>query len=511
MTDPGTSRHAPSRRSVLAVAVPLIVFVALAVWTDFRKDLWTDESFSLATSGHRPLLDTIRRATRFELQPPLYFSLLNLWLRVDAHIQFGRILSLLCAAGSVLVIGMTGRRLRLHHPALLFWMAALTPGIVWAATEMRVYGLVLLLVSIANFLFVTLVLTDDPRPTRTAIAYGVTALACLLTSYYTGFVLLGHWIGALLARRRRATLTTALFGVAIAFAPFVPTVLAQTTSHPAILGETTATFRERVYQTLSTWLQSILSSTPELKRQHAHALAAAVLMAPVFLWLVARLRASPTRRPPDLSGTSLPAAAVLGALVLVPTGILAFLRLTNLTLVNPRHMVLAVPGLLLWLGVVIDELPWPRAAVVASAALGALLVYCLGAYEWSGWQVADWRAAARYVSAHAGPTVPIVIAPAYEAAPFEYYYPWPASVVPVPGPARLDTADNVNTTIRDSTQLATVFTRAVATNPFWLVESERPTVAGFGRSILERFLSARYRVLGDTEVYNVSMRRLVAR
>ncbi len=140
----------------------------------------------------------------------------------------------------------------------------------------------------------------------------------------------------------------------------------------------------------------------------------------------------------------------------------------------------------------------------------ALFVVCLVAYEIAGWQIADWRAAAQYVAAHASSSDPVLVAPAYEALPFQYYYPWANAIVPVPVPARVDTADDSKTVIRDTTQLAAAFGAEQGRGPFWLV-SERPTVANFGRDLLEQFLHNHYRVLTDTTVLNVSMRRLEAR
>jgi hypothetical protein len=279
-----------------------------------------------------------------------------------------------------------------------------------------------------------------------------------------------------------------------------------------------------IYGAITTWLHSIVSETPGLDVPHGPLLALAVLGAPFVAWLVSRHIAPQGPRPAADRGTgsggapsrtSPPLAvsptAMLGIAAAVPILLIGTLRATGATLVYPRHMLMALPGLLIWLGMLLDQLPWPRVSIALSGALMALFVVCLVAYEIAGWRIADWRAAAQYVAAHASSGDLVLVAPAYEALPFQYYYPWAKSVVPVPAPARVDTADDSKTVIRDTTQLAAVFGPEQTRGAFWLVVSERPTVANFGRPVLEQFLERHYRVLTDTTVLNVSMRRLEAR
>jgi hypothetical protein len=508
------SGASPSERSArIAILPPIIALVALALWNNVRKSAWTDEAFSFATAAHHPLGETIRRAVRFELQPPVYFALLNLWLRISSHIAFGRLLSVACAVGALVILWITARRLDLRRPAGVVWIGAATPGLVWAASEMRDYALVLFLVALANLLFITLVLTDRPRPRRTAVLYGVAALACLSTFYYSGFVLAGHWFAALAARRRRVLLTTALGIVAIITLPFVPTVLAQIASHPNPLRAAgPSSFGSSIYGTVRTLLQTIIGETPLLEAvRHATLIVLAVLCAAPVAWLAA-VRARSDRPTQGLETSSaVPPDAVLAIAIAVPLLAVGTLRAFALTLVYPRHAIIALPGVVLILALFIDRLPSPRVRRAIGVAVGAVFAVCLVAFEVSGLQISDWRTAARYVAAHAAPGDPVIVAPTYEALPFEYYYRWPAAVVPVPTSPRLDTAELAETYLRDTVHLAARFDSAVDHRTFWLVESERPTVADYGRPILDQFVTRRYRVRTDTAVVNVTIRQMAPR
>ena len=82
------------RGSLLTVTVAVLL-IALVIWNSLHKSMWTDESYSINTAM-RPLAGTWHQALHFELQPPLYFLALNLWLKIHSGIIFARLLSLTC-------------------------------------------------------------------------------------------------------------------------------------------------------------------------------------------------------------------------------------------------------------------------------------------------------------------------------------------------------------------------------------------------------------------------------
>jgi hypothetical protein len=75
----------------------------------------------------------------------------------------------------------------------------------------------------------------------------------------------------------------------------------------------------------------------------------------------------------------------------------------------------------------------------------------------------------------------------------------------------MDTLDESKSVVRDTAQLAAAFSPADGRGVFWIVVSDRPTLARFGRDILEQFLGNRYHVALDTAAPNISLRRMAPR
>jgi uncharacterized membrane protein len=111
--------------------------IAITIWNSVHKSLWIDEAYSFH-SANRAVLTTWHQAIHFETQPPLYFVLLNLWLRLGSpSVHWMRTLSALAAIGCMAFLWATrpanlGRR---GVPAPVF--AMVTATVVWAAAEAR--------------------------------------------------------------------------------------------------------------------------------------------------------------------------------------------------------------------------------------------------------------------------------------------------------------------------------------------------------------------------------------
>src|SRR5579862_2392570 len=211
------------KRSSGLVMVMSVALIALVIWNSLHKSMWTDESYSMNTAM-RSIAGTWHQALHFELQPPIYFLSLNLWLDLHSGIIFGRLLSLACILGTLATLAAIGRLIDVRGwltPAVL---AAATPGIIWAADEARVYALSLLLGTISLYWYLRIILGPTESLNRATVIYAVVAYLAIFTFYYNAFLFVGQWVGALVTGRQVRRLTGALAVVVIGILPWVPTI-----------------------------------------------------------------------------------------------------------------------------------------------------------------------------------------------------------------------------------------------------------------------------------------------
>ncbi|MCI0618683.1 glycosyltransferase family 39 protein, partial [bacterium] len=192
-------------KKIIVIAFLLLLGGTWRIYDSYRLDIWLDEAFSLHTA-HGSLSATWDKAVNFEIQPPVYFLLLNLWTRVSSTIEFARLLSVLFSLLSIFFIYRTWK--------LLFggewdW---LVPTILvfhsfhlWAASEARGYAAVILFTSASTYYFFKLLASKNgqrPAPRHFAF-YIICSLLGIFTNYYCGFLLLGHFLASMFWFERR--------------------------------------------------------------------------------------------------------------------------------------------------------------------------------------------------------------------------------------------------------------------------------------------------------------------
>lgn len=398
-------------RQRVPLAGTLALFALLAVVIILRKSVGEDESFTLYTTSGS-LARTFRLALEFELQPPVYFLAANLWRRLGGSIEWLRLLSLASVLGTIVVLARLGTVLGLARRWFLPLLAALTPALLWAATEARVYGLTTLWVSLATLSFARLWMTDSPTPGRDLSLFALWSWLAILTQYYAGFALVGQ-AAAAFTTRRWGRMLAACAVVGLLLLPWAATVLHQVEAHP--------TYLEPAGISSQTWYGTVLG--------YGHR-SARIMLAAVFD------PALDLGRRPVLYGLEA-VAAVLLALGLVselrsrrdlpwwiaawlPVLILLVLTLTQAVLVERRHWIATVPGMVVWLALLADRAS-RRAGSAALVAVGLPFMgaTALMAGDYRG--PLDWRAAAAFVRAHEGPG-DVTILYLFGTRPFSHHY-----------------------------------------------------------------------------------------
>jgi mannosyltransferase len=467
-----------SRRDSALLTVAAVAFAALVLWNSVHKSMWTDESYSLNTAM-RPVAGTIHQALRFELQPPLYFVALNGWLRLHAGIIFARLLSLACALGTLSVLAAIGRLVgmrgwRSRAPALL---ALATPGVIWAADEARVYALTLLLASSTLYWYLRL-LTDPERPGRSATIYAFFAYLSVLTFYYTGFLLLGQWIGTLIIRRQVPRITAALAAVTVGLLPLVPTILTQRATHP--IDVPLADPGHPLYTIAITPIKALLTDTQALYLPHALLIIWAILvLVPVvrYVW-------------GDKAGVDEMALIPAVAVPLVAIGALMYFHLVP---VRHRHFVLLLPATLTLVSIWIARTRAGVPRTLSGAAVALLLLAFVVSFEVDPQYPEDWRQVAGYLEQHMTPSERILVFDPDRVLALQYYLGPHASASGLPVDPDLEHYAPSEYAIRDTAAIAQRLAALGATGGVWLVEAQRlmPTLQS-SVGVIETFVHRHY-------------------
>ncbi len=179
---------------------------------------WWDEEYTLATTAHGAVY-AYGRALSFELQAPLYFVLLALWRSIDSSVFFARLFSILCVAGVAFAAREIARRIRPGISPIPFVILTLAnPFVVYAALEIRLYALALLLSAILWILFYDGYLTGSRPSAR--IWFVAVAIASIYVQYFLAFALVAGAVSLICARRyvalRSFIIACAVVGIAIA-------------------------------------------------------------------------------------------------------------------------------------------------------------------------------------------------------------------------------------------------------------------------------------------------------
>ncbi len=475
----GGSGSSAVTRWILLAAFMNVAIIGTAM--GLRNSLWFDEAATIFTTSGGPL-DAFHRALRFEQQPPLYFVLAWFWRQLYPSVEFLRLLSVLFISGTVFLLWRMSEDLRLGSR---WWSLALlgglTPHVLWAASEARVYALTLLLVTASTWLFFRLM--DEAREVRAAdlLAYVAVSYLGLLTFYYVGFVLLGHAVAGLLSPRRRALLGAQMV-IGVLLLPWMPAILEQFGDRQQYLPPlewAAAPFGVAWLWHLVEWCGGIVTLTIFRAAPFMRSSAGAALLL-VTLALITACRFLPGARRIPVSEWRL---VVAGG---VPVLILMGLRVSNLSLVEERHWIVALPGILLLLGLALEETApgWPRRTAVAATFLvfAASTFNYVRNYRGQG----DWKWVAAYLNGHSHAGDPIIFFATDGALPFSYYFPRSNPLYQIPEPDKTRPYTVVSLTPADGDRAREALAVARESGGLWLLEK-----AGLppdsGLAVLRRF------------------------
>jgi len=392
--------------SRVALGTVLLLAFALRLYRLPQQSLSYDEAVS-SYLAHLPLREMLAW-TAADVQPPLYYLLLQAWTAVAGATEYS--LRFISVALSLLAVtlayrlarGLAGTRGTALAAALV---VAVHPWYVWHAQDARMYSLLFL----AGLAATLALLRWSQSPNRRGVRATAPALAyaALLYTHYLGAGLIAaHALVVAWRSLRRdggRTLTRYVLQVvapaAALFAPWLPATLRTMRSDTSYWVGTL-----KLDEALRKTLMSLLVGGPgETVLESEGAQVAAVMAMVLVLALLLRRRRDSVL---PLAVSALTLAATLAAFLIVPK-------------FNPRYLILAsLPLPLLW-GQGIDLLgsSGPGSALRRTMGGAALLALAGGsAFGLHGMYAdvrltrADFRSAVLHVLAHAAPDeVPVLV------------------------------------------------------------------------------------------------------
>lgn len=495
-----------SRLPLISHGLPILVLLVVGGALGLALNVWVDEAYTLATTAHGPL-HAWTRAIEFELQAPLYFLLLS-GLRVivpDSMVYTLRIFSLLCCILALLLWGRLVRRALPGLPdgGLLLGLAfALHPMVIFAATELRAYALVLLVTLALMETFWRGYLDPGCKPLWRVMHLAMGTLG-LYTHYYLGFLLVAQ-AGSLLAHPGRWRLLRGyclhMAVTALLIAPLLVAIPGQTRGYDFIrIPPDTLTTLKQIYWFCCHYLWPFEG----------------VMLAPVRIWgmrvFILGIILFLIVFHKKIINSEIENRIIIEHFLLISVLLLSFgflLRVFGSEMVAIRHTLLLLPPLLLLLAQVVDRALGPRSLTWLGGVLvlggAASLVDHYAPLAKPG----DFIRASRFLEAHEVRGEPILVFRPQSALALAVHYRGKNAIVPIPGPSRLDRWDPGAEALRSEAQVRGRIPDGVTA--FWLVTDTGYRYQGidYNHALLERVVSQDFRVSRQAAFMGSTVRRL---
>ena len=417
-------------RSALWVLLLTLIAFALRMFQLDKQSLWYDEAFSVFLS--RFDLATITARTAADIQPPLYYYVLNVWMLLAGASEFAvRFVSLFFGVLTIPLMYVTARRLFNATTGIFAALIATFSALyLWYAQEARMYTLITFLGLLSSY---ALLRAFAGKGARWWIVFAAVNIAAVYAHYFAFTIIAFQIVYALYViltqREKRGAWRGALIAFAaifVAFLPWVPFMLNR-------LGEDASYFRGDLK--LDEALRHIginFAVGESVLEQIAQYIA--------LVWLGALVIALPAyaiqNRKSEIKNQKSIAPLLFALLYLVvPLVLLLFLFSRNPKF-NARYLMLASPGFYLMLAVGLASL-WAMLSsrnVVARVASGAVLavmalalfgssLYAINnAYFDPAFTKADFRGVANFVTQNARADEAIILSSGHMFPAFDYYY-----------------------------------------------------------------------------------------
>ncbi len=482
--------------------IHLIVFLNLAITVPLASilNIWTDEAYSLDTTGGS-LQYAISQAINFELQPPLYFALLNIWRSINDSIFWARLFSIIAVAVTIYLVALLAKRLiKTINPVCILALFAFNPFTIKVALEIRVYAFIILLSALLLWFFFKGYFDSKPSA-KAKLLYLSLAVISLYSHYYLACLLIANAI-VLLVLRRWQSLKNYLWGmslVALCFSPMLFLILNQISTHAH---NSDNSFWQNFSAIQGSKIQGFLGNFTDLPQT--------ILITCCLLFLVLLLGLIFTIDIRLINYNHLAIWTINLTSIFFFSGVLV---ITNgMLLFRHTASIFIVSGLGLILLLSLIKYPRIRNIITISLTVAILLFYAQNlAKNYSVLAKAgDWKRVSEYIMTHEQPQQEILVFPSIAAEELSYYYDGINKIIPLPQADDFQNYNLQNYALNNEAEIdqALVSDR----HDLWLVKRVNRNCKAFGTNlncyILENFVSKYYKVGNSKSFYKSQVRFL---
>ncbi len=219
----------------LSILVIVIVHLSITIPLSAYLNIWEDEAYSLNTSS-QGIVYAWNQSIGFEAQPPVYFITLSIWRTFSSSIFFARLLSIVFSVISISLIYFLARKyITAKYYFFIALLFAVNPFLIWASTEMRVFGMVIMFSALLLFLFLKTYFDEKVKVTN-RLLFIVIAVLGINSQYFVGFLLFGLGVALFFTKGIKRFFVYALDMVVplITILYFLKAILQQVSVHEAI-------------------------------------------------------------------------------------------------------------------------------------------------------------------------------------------------------------------------------------------------------------------------------------
>ena len=189
-------------------SIIIITFFSLFIYLiiSYKLNIWVDESFTISATSAESFKDLLRRSIFFEGQPPFYFIIVFFWAKISNSVFFLRLLSTLFTISSGLLLYKLYKKNSGTADWLILILVFANPFMIYLATEIRCYSLVVLFSLLLILLFKKYYSIQNV-PILIRVIFILISIAAVNTQYFIAFLLLSNAIYLLIKSYRKTFIT----------------------------------------------------------------------------------------------------------------------------------------------------------------------------------------------------------------------------------------------------------------------------------------------------------------